>query len=368
MFNELTLRGSVRWRAIRAFTEYLELYWESHRTPKDRARNLKHAETSLLRGDRRGRDVRPRLLQPRRHLLQARRDRARRGAGVRLRQQARRPGHRVPRAARRGAGRLQPRRHAQPRPRGGDLRARRPRVRTDPGRRRDRRSRQASSAAATACSSSTSGHAQAHDLKGMALLALGQPGQAERQPPQGRPALVAPPPSRRSSPSAPSRPPRDSALPGARANTRRGAAQPRRGPAQPRDRRLRAAPARARRPACTGAQRRLAPTETRAATLLARGQMLDDRGKPGKARDCYDAALKIDPENPVYWAHLASAYAAERQRDEGAPARRLRAQRAGADLPPDARAAHSERAAGDARQHARARCRGRTICSRRAPT
>jgi tetratricopeptide (TPR) repeat protein len=57
--------------------------------------------------------------------------------------------------------------------------------------------------------------------------------------------------------------------------------------------------------------RRLAPTETRAATLLARGRMLDERGKPRKARDCYDAALKIDPENPVHWAHLASAHAAD---------------------------------------------------------
>ena len=48
MFNDLTLRGSVRWRAIRAFTEHLDLYWESHRTPRDRAIKLERAEGKLL--------------------------------------------------------------------------------------------------------------------------------------------------------------------------------------------------------------------------------------------------------------------------------------------------------------------------------
>src|SRR3954470_19000920 len=43
MFNDLTLRSSVRWRSIRSFTEYLSLYWESHRTPRDRGSNLKLA-------------------------------------------------------------------------------------------------------------------------------------------------------------------------------------------------------------------------------------------------------------------------------------------------------------------------------------
>src|SRR3954452_7811126 len=48
MFNDLTLRSAVRWRAIRSFTEYLSLYWESHRTPRDRGGNLKLAEGKLL--------------------------------------------------------------------------------------------------------------------------------------------------------------------------------------------------------------------------------------------------------------------------------------------------------------------------------
>ncbi len=48
MFNDLTLRGSVRWRAVRAFTGYLDLYWESYRTPRDRAGNLERAGAKLL--------------------------------------------------------------------------------------------------------------------------------------------------------------------------------------------------------------------------------------------------------------------------------------------------------------------------------
>jgi len=48
MFTDLTLQRSVRWRAVRAFTAYLELYWDSLRTPKDRASNLKQAEARLL--------------------------------------------------------------------------------------------------------------------------------------------------------------------------------------------------------------------------------------------------------------------------------------------------------------------------------
>ena len=48
MFTDMTLRGSVRWQAIRAFTVYLQLYWESLRTPKNRATYLKQAEGKLL--------------------------------------------------------------------------------------------------------------------------------------------------------------------------------------------------------------------------------------------------------------------------------------------------------------------------------
>ena len=48
MFNDLTLKGSVRWRAIQAFSEHLDLYWQSHRTPRDRAVKLEQAEGKLL--------------------------------------------------------------------------------------------------------------------------------------------------------------------------------------------------------------------------------------------------------------------------------------------------------------------------------
>jgi tetratricopeptide (TPR) repeat protein len=48
MFTDMTLRGSVRWQAIQAFTAYLKLYWESLRTPKNRASFLKQAEGQLL--------------------------------------------------------------------------------------------------------------------------------------------------------------------------------------------------------------------------------------------------------------------------------------------------------------------------------
>jgi tetratricopeptide (TPR) repeat protein len=48
MFTDMTLRRSIRWKAVRAFTEYLELYWESLRTPRNRAGHLKQAEAKLL--------------------------------------------------------------------------------------------------------------------------------------------------------------------------------------------------------------------------------------------------------------------------------------------------------------------------------
>jgi tetratricopeptide (TPR) repeat protein len=48
MFTDLTLRRTVRWRAVRGFTHYLDLYWESLRTPRNRASYLKQAEGKLL--------------------------------------------------------------------------------------------------------------------------------------------------------------------------------------------------------------------------------------------------------------------------------------------------------------------------------
>jgi tetratricopeptide (TPR) repeat protein len=48
MFTDLSMRGSVRWSAIRTFTEYLRNYRDSMRTPKSRGRFLKDAEERLL--------------------------------------------------------------------------------------------------------------------------------------------------------------------------------------------------------------------------------------------------------------------------------------------------------------------------------
>lgn len=48
MFTQLTLRGAVRWQAVKAFNEYLRLYGDSRRTPRDRACFLKQAQRKLL--------------------------------------------------------------------------------------------------------------------------------------------------------------------------------------------------------------------------------------------------------------------------------------------------------------------------------
>ena len=48
MFTELTLGATVRWQAVQDFNEYLRLYGESMRTPRDRANYLKQAQGKLL--------------------------------------------------------------------------------------------------------------------------------------------------------------------------------------------------------------------------------------------------------------------------------------------------------------------------------
>jgi tetratricopeptide (TPR) repeat protein len=53
----------------------------------------------------------------------------------------------------------------------------------------------------------------------------------------------------------------------------------------------------------------LATGDTKAATLSAYGQVLECRRNTEFALERYRAALKIDTENPVYWAHLAGTYA-----------------------------------------------------------
>lgn len=48
MFAELALGGEIRWKAVWAFNDYLQLYRDSQRTPRDRARYLKQAQGKLM--------------------------------------------------------------------------------------------------------------------------------------------------------------------------------------------------------------------------------------------------------------------------------------------------------------------------------
>lgn len=48
MFAQLTLGGDVRWKAVGAFNDYLRLYGDSRRTPRDRTGFLKQAQAKLL--------------------------------------------------------------------------------------------------------------------------------------------------------------------------------------------------------------------------------------------------------------------------------------------------------------------------------
>jgi tetratricopeptide (TPR) repeat protein len=308
MFNELTLRGSVRWRAIRAFTEYLELYWESHRTPKDRARNLRRAETSLLRAIAEDETfdlayynlgvIYSKLAETEHAAAQAseyvtKNDDPDTAYQARLEAALAAFNRAVTLNRDRAEAIYALAVHEFARIQGGGAKDDLDCIvcRCDRVLELDKR------------------HAQAHDLKGMALLQLEHPAKAERS--HRKAVRLSWRRLRRAEFAERAVPPTtESALAGAKANTAaalHNLAEVHRARAQRKCRRLRLVRA----DRMYRRARRLAPTETRAATLLARGRMLDERGKPGKARDCYDAALKIDPENPVHWAHLASAHAAD---------------------------------------------------------
>lgn len=308
MFNELTLRGSVRWRAIRAFTEYLELYWESHRTPKDRARNLRHAEASLLQAIAEDETfdlayynlgvIYSKLAETEHAAAQAseyvtKNDDPDTAYHARLDAALAAFNRAVTLNRDRAEAIYALAVHEFARIQAGGAKDDLDCIvcRCDRVLELDKR------------------HAQAYDLKGMALLQLEHPAQAERS--HRRAVRLSWRRLRRAEFAERAVPPTtESALAGAKANTAaalHNLAEVQRARAQRRCRRLRLVRA----DRMYRRARRLAPTETRAATLLARGRMLDERGKPGKARDCYDAALKIDPENPVHWAHLASAHAAD---------------------------------------------------------
>ena len=152
------------------------------------------------------------------------------------------------------------------------------------------------------------GHAQAHDLRGMALLGLGQTKASEAShriavEVSRRRLRKAEFAKRAGSPAGPD------PVPGARANL----AAALRNLAdvncvlaeQGHWRRERLARAdRLYAQACE-----LATGDTKAATLRAYGDLLERLRRPGRARDAYAAALRIDPGNPAYAASLASAFA-----------------------------------------------------------
>ena len=93
VFNDLSLGGATRWKAIRAFNEYLELVSESHRLT-----NLRRAEDKLLGAIAEDQRFDLALLQPRRRLQPAGGHRAG-GGGVLGAHQPERPPARRPTTA-----------------------------------------------------------------------------------------------------------------------------------------------------------------------------------------------------------------------------------------------------------------------------
>ena len=316
MFNDLTLRSSVRTTAMRSFTSALELYWAGHRTPRDRARNLRRAEAKLLEA----------IAEDERF------DLAYYNLGVvysklaETEQQAAQASEYV------GKGHEPEAAHA----------ARIDAAVTAFDRavtlNRDRAEavyalavHEFARAAVTAGEAKADlldcvvcrcdrvlaldpHHAQAHDLKGMALRRAMRMAEAERS---HRRAVVLSWRRVRSAAFAECAAPPTlaSTLPAANANLAAALHNLARVQGElPGSRRVRLARAdRLYRRAAA-----LAPTATRAAIHHARGRMLDGLDRPVDARECYQAALTLEPENPVYWAAVAAGYAAsaETVRDE----------------------------------------------------
>ncbi|HET9736598.1 MAG TPA: tetratricopeptide repeat protein [Solirubrobacteraceae bacterium] len=315
MFNDLTLRSAVRTTAMRSFTSALELYWASHSTPRDRARNLRRAEGKLLEA----------IAEDERF------DLAYYNLGVvwsklaETEQQAAQASEYV------GKGHEPEAAHA--------ARINAAVAAFDRAVTLNRDNAEAVYALAVhefARAAATTGeteadlldcvvcrcdrvlaldprHAQAHDLKGMALRRAQRIAEAESS---HRRAVVLSWRRVRSAAFAECvAPTLASTLPEANANLAAAlhnlARVQEELPGSPRVRLARA----------DRLYRRaagLAPTATRAAIHHARGRMLDGLGRPVAARECYQAALTLEPENPVYWAAVAAGYAAsaETVRDE----------------------------------------------------
>ncbi len=317
IFTDLTLRTSVRWRAIRSFSEYLELYWESYRTPRDRGAKLESAEGKLLEAiaEDEGFDLAfYNLGVVYSQLADLEREAAERSDYVKPEDD--------PDAA--YAARLDAALAAFNR----SVALNRDRVEAVYALAVHEYTRMGScdtgqlEAIVCRCERVLEldpHHAQAHDLMGIALMGLGRVDESEAS----HRAAVAESWRRLRNVECVERrrpPTVDSLLPGARSNLAAALsnlADINHVAAEQGDRPLRR-DARANRfyaQACD-----LAIGDTKAATLSAYGQMLECHSNIEFALERYHAALKIDTENPVYWARLASAHAAS-------PAEELRARR-----------------------------------------
>ena len=297
VFNDLSLGGTIRWKAIRAFNEYLELLSDSHRLT-----NLRRAEDKLLGA----------IAEDRRF------DLALYNLGVVYslladteRAAAECSEHTSPLDA--YHGRLVAARTAFERASALD------RDRTGPvyalAVHRFTRTEDLDVDGlveivklCTRVIELEPGHAQAHDLRGMALLGLGQTQASEASHriavEVSRRRLRKAEFAKRAGPPAGPDP-----VPAAKANLAtalrnladvncvRAEQGHRRGERLARADRLHAQ-------ACE-----LATGDTKAATLRAYGDLLERLGRPGRARDAYAAASRIDPGNPAYAASLASAFA-----------------------------------------------------------
>ena len=307
IFNDLTLSGSLRWRAIRAFTEHLDLYRQAYRMPRDRALKLEQAEAKLLEAiaEDEGFDL------------------AYYNLGVVYAQLAD-----TELAAAQSSGYLQPgdepaaaydarleaalvafnRAVALNRDRAEAVYALAVHEFT-----RHRSSNRALEAVVCRCERVLElqpDHTQAHELMAMAQIQLGENGEpslrtAVRQSWRRLWRLEF---RERSAP-----PTVDSLLPGARANLAAALGTLAQYNLDHADgpRRLARADRLFRRASD------LATGDTKAATLLAYGRMLEQIGRAKDAVEPYHSALKIDPENPVFWAHLAVAYASPRTWNAG---------------------------------------------------
>ena len=300
MFNDLTLRGSVRWRAIRAFTEHLDLYWESYRTPRDRALKLERAEAKLLEAIAEDENfdlafynlgvVYSQLAETERAAAESS-EYIKSGDRPLIAYQARLDAALV--AFNRAVELNRDRAEAI------YALAVHEYTRLTP------EARDAREAIVCRCERVLElqpDHALAHELKGIAQIGLGDSGERSLRAAVGQSwrRLWRVEFAERSAP-----PTVDSLLPGARANLAAALGTLAKFNFDHRSdqRRLKRAD-RLFEQACE-----LAVGDTKAALLLAHGRTLEQRGRIADAGERYHTALMIDPENPVYWAHLAAARA-----------------------------------------------------------